>query len=399
MNHVRHMRLRKALLGGAVLVVLSSAAALALASQRIAAEQSAYSAPSAGRCTPATLNRSAVLPGTSLAVSPLPGSYAASPATQISLLGAPVSALSKISVKGSQTGSHAGHLRAYSQGDGGSFVLEKPLSPGETVTVRGRLAAGSKTEPFAFSFVVAHEDVSLAGAKASAAGSTPRDPDEWQHFHSSPELEAPVIDVTARSSQSAPGDLFAAPYVGPGPSGPMIFEESGNLVWFHRLPANVSRDQPAGAAGRRPAGVDLVAGLHPAAGIRPGRRDHRQHLLPPDRPRARRQRLPGRPARIPDHATGDGAADGVQPDRLQPVLGGRAQRRGGDQQHLPGNRPCHGAGASRMGEPRPHPAGGLLQHGDRFEPGVAVRLLPHELDRPAGKRQDADLGAQHLNAL
>jgi len=233
------MRLRKALLCGAVLVILSSVTALALGSQRIAAEQSAYSAPSAGRCTPSTLNRSALLPGTSLAVSPLPGSYAASPATQISLLGVPTGDLHDITVKGSETGSHAGRLRAYSQGDGGSFVLARPLDPGETVTVRGRLEAGSGTEPFVFSFVVAHEDVSLAGAAAASTSATPRDPDEWQHFHSSPELEAPVIDVTARSSQSAPGDLFAAPYVGPGPSGPMIFEESGNLVWFHPLPANV----------------------------------------------------------------------------------------------------------------------------------------------------------------
>ena len=234
------MRLRKALLFGALLVAASSATALALASRRIAAEQSAYSAPSAGRCTPATLNRSAQLPGTSLAVSPLPGSYVASPATQISLLGVPAGLLSDISVKGSQTGSHAGHLRAYSQGDGASFVPEKPFAPGETVTVHGKLKAGARTEPFAFSFVVAHEDVQLAGSASAAsagAAATPRDPDEWQHFQSAPELKAPVVDVTARSPLSAPGDLFAAPYSGPGPSGPMIFEEGGNLIWFHPLPA------------------------------------------------------------------------------------------------------------------------------------------------------------------
>ncbi len=231
------MRLRKALLFGALLVVASSATALALASRRIAAEQSAYSAPSAGRCTPATLNRSAQLPGTSLVVSPLPGSYVASPATQISLLGVPASLLGDIAVKGSQTGSHAGHLRAYSQGDGASFVPEKPFAPGETVTVRGKLKAGSKTQPFAFSFVVAHEDVQLAGSASASAAATTRDPDEWQHFQSAPELKAPVVDVTARSSLSAPGDLFAAPYTGPGPSGPMIFEEDGNLVWFHPLPS------------------------------------------------------------------------------------------------------------------------------------------------------------------
>src|SRR5271166_1007672 len=130
-------RLRSALLGGAVLVVLASATTLAIASKRISAEQAAYSAPSAGRWTPAALNLSAVLPGTRLAVSPLPDSYDASARTQISLLGAPASAIAGIHVSGSQTGSHSGRLLAYSQGDGASFVPSKPFQPGETVTVRG----------------------------------------------------------------------------------------------------------------------------------------------------------------------------------------------------------------------------------------------------------------------
>jgi hypothetical protein len=232
------MRLRKALLCGALLVVLSSATTLAIASRRIAAEQSAYSAPAAGRCTPTTPNRSAVLPGTSLAVSPLPGTYAASPATQISLLGAPASELGDIRVRGSQTGSHSGRLLAYSQGDGASFVPSKPFRSGETVTVRGKVRTGSKTTPFAYQFVIAHEDVQLASAGPSSSD-TLRDPDEWQHFRSAPELKAPVPVITAHSAGTAPGDLFAAPYSGPGPSGPMIFEESGNLVWFDPLPANM----------------------------------------------------------------------------------------------------------------------------------------------------------------
>src|SRR5580692_9099211 len=130
------MRLRKALLCGALLVVLASGTALVFASRRIAAEQSAYSAPSVGRCTPTTLNRSAILPGTTLAVSPLPDSYVASPATQISLLGAPIGAISDVHVLGSETGPHKGSLRAYSQGDGASFVPSKPFLSGETVTVR-----------------------------------------------------------------------------------------------------------------------------------------------------------------------------------------------------------------------------------------------------------------------
>ncbi len=83
-----------------MLVALSSATTLALASKRIVAEQAAFRAPAAARCVPATLNRSAVLPGTSLAVSPLPGSADSTPYTQISLLGAPTAALSAVRVEG-----------------------------------------------------------------------------------------------------------------------------------------------------------------------------------------------------------------------------------------------------------------------------------------------------------
>jgi outer membrane protein assembly factor BamB len=234
MNHNRHHRLRKTLLSGALLIALCSAATLALASQRITSEQAAYGDPGAPRCTPSTLNAAAVLPGTSLAASPLPGAYDASPDTQISLLGAPASAISDVRVSGSQTGSHPGHLLAYSQGDGASFVPSKPFLSGETVTVRGKVKTASTTQPFAYRFVVAREDPVDYAAAVSAG--PPRDYDEMQHFLTRPELEPPVVDVTKPAAQPGAGDLFAAPYGGPGPSGPMIFEESGKLVWFQPLP-------------------------------------------------------------------------------------------------------------------------------------------------------------------
>src|SRR5262249_19821583 len=142
--------LRRSLAGGAVLAALSSATTLAVSSRRIAAEQTVYRAPASGRCVPATLNRSAVLPGTSLAVAPLPGSYDASPRTQISLLGAPPGALGAVSARGSRSGWHPGRLRAYSQGDGASFVPSRPFRPGEAVTVHGRLRSGARTERFAY---------------------------------------------------------------------------------------------------------------------------------------------------------------------------------------------------------------------------------------------------------
>ena len=229
-----HRQLRRALLGGGVVVALSSAMTLVLASRRIAAEQAAFGTPAVGPCVPATLNRSAVLPGTSLAVSPLPDSYDASPRTQVSLLGAPRRALSSVSVRGSQTGSHSGRLLGYSQGDGASFMPSHRFAPGETVTVHGKLKEGSRTEPFAFAFVVARPDPLPYTPPANVAP----DPTATQHFRSRPELQAPLITVTERSRHTAPGDVFAAPYAGGGPSGPMIFDEAGNLVWFDRLSAS-----------------------------------------------------------------------------------------------------------------------------------------------------------------
>jgi Arylsulfotransferase (ASST) len=226
-----HRRLRRALIVGGALVALSSAGALAFGSKRIAAEDAAYKAPAAPPCVPAQLNRSAVLPGTSVAVSPLPGSYDASARTQISLLGAPPSALSAVSASGSQSGSHSGRLIAYSQGDGASFVPSRAFNPGETVTVRGRVTAGARRTPFAYKFVVAHQD----DISYTPAAKTARDPNEEQHFHSAPTLQPPVLAVTARSPQTAPGYIFAAPYSGPGPSGPEIFSETGELVWFDPL--------------------------------------------------------------------------------------------------------------------------------------------------------------------
>jgi hypothetical protein len=228
-------RLRKVLICGGLLVVLGSATTLAFASKRIVAEQAAFVAPSAPRCFPSTLNRSAVLPGSSLAVSPLPDSFDASPSTQISLLGAPAAALSDVSVSGSQTHKHSGRLEAYSQGDGASFVPSKPLRSGETVSVHGKLTTAGKALLFAFHFVVAQPD----NLKYTPPAHIAANQGEVESLHTTPQLKPPALVITARSPQSAPGDLFSTPYSGPGQSGPMIFDEAGNVVWFHPLPSGI----------------------------------------------------------------------------------------------------------------------------------------------------------------
>lgn len=230
-----HRQLRRALLGGGVLVALSSATALSLASERIVAEESAFRAPATARCTPTTLNHSAVLAGTPLSVSPLPDSYDASPYSQISLLGAPKGAISDVHVKGSKSGSHPGRLRGYSQGDGASFVSSRPFRPGETVVVRGKVRTGGHRQRFAYHFVVSRPDHLPYAAPTLPSG---KNPSEMQHYHSRPDLRPPVIAVTTRTPSAVAEYVFSAPYSGPGPAGPMIFDEAGNLVWFDPVPGN-----------------------------------------------------------------------------------------------------------------------------------------------------------------
>jgi hypothetical protein len=182
-------------------------------------------------CAPQTLNRSAVLPGTGLSVSPLPGTMVAEPSTQISLLGVPAAEIADVSVTGSYTGRHSGRLHDYSQGDGASFVLRRKLSAGERVTVRGTLLLARGRRSFQYSFTVAHQDplpdiTAMYKPSASPVG--------LEHFHSAPDLRAPVVHVsTPARAGSEPGDILAGVYASAnGPGGPLIFEADGQLVWF-----------------------------------------------------------------------------------------------------------------------------------------------------------------------
>jgi hypothetical protein len=213
--------------------VLSSST-IAFASGRIEKEQSAYGGKPARECVPATLNRSAVLPGTGLAVSPLPDSHDASPATQISMLGLPPYDIGHIDVSGSNTGHHRGRLEPYSQGDGASFVMDKPFDAGETVSVRGQLDLPSGHHGFSYSFTVSYPDP-LKYVPSSPPPAAK--PGEVQSFHSAPSLHPPSVDVTYNPAQSDGNDyIFAAPYTGPAQTGPMIFEPDGTLVWMDPLP-------------------------------------------------------------------------------------------------------------------------------------------------------------------
>jgi hypothetical protein len=201
-----------------------------------AAKAAAAGAPSPS-CVPRTLNVSAALAGGHVTVSPGPGVRDASTATQLSFLGVPAADLSQIVVKGSRSGAHAGSLRAYSEGDGASFVPAKPFTPGELVTVHAVLGEGGRSTPFAWSFTVAVPDNPGAEdvTESTRLDSTPPAPKEYQSFHSLPELRPPDVTVSSTARTATGGDLFLAPYSGVGQYGPMILNEHGELVWFKSL--------------------------------------------------------------------------------------------------------------------------------------------------------------------
>ena len=137
---------------------------------------------------------------------------------------------------------HPGTLRTYSGDRGASFVLRRPLTQGERVTVAIRIAGRT---PIAFGFTVARL---LPNPPIINIPTT--QPAKLQHFVTQPALLPPKIAVH-KTGPNVRGNLFLTPLPSPivhpasmnaisikpvGPGGPMIIDRNGRLVWFHQLP-------------------------------------------------------------------------------------------------------------------------------------------------------------------
>jgi hypothetical protein len=165
-------------------------------------------------------------------VSPLPGTPDASPATQISFLGAPGTEVADVRVVGSRSGRHPGSLRAYSTGTGQSFLPTHPFLAGEQVTVHARVRVRARTLPASTTFTIA----SQASVSQTEFPGAPGDPRAVQHYISAPALTPSTVTITTPAKPGAsPGYFFLAPYQGTGTAGPMIVDQKGNLVWFRPL--------------------------------------------------------------------------------------------------------------------------------------------------------------------
>jgi hypothetical protein len=183
------------------------------------------------------LNFSTALAGGALTVSPAPDTLDASYLTQISLFGTPAANIANLAVVGSRSGLHPGRLAAYAQGDGASFLPSKPFTPGELVTVHGSIRRGTATTPFAWRFTIARPDTVSRSLETPPAPPPPPKASEFQRFISRPDLHPPTVTVTTNTGSQASGDMFLAPYAGPGQYGPMILDNAGKLVWFKAIPA------------------------------------------------------------------------------------------------------------------------------------------------------------------
>jgi hypothetical protein len=212
-------------------------------------------------CLPSTLDRSAKLTGVPVDVSPAPETGTANPATQISFLGVPAARIHVVSVVGAQSGAHAGRLEAYSQGDGASFVPNKPFDAGERVLVRAVIgsalgsgsAAGSASasasaasstaggagKQVSFGFQV---DTPYSTANVPAYKNPPASPADYESFDTLPGVKAPILTVTTPDRDPAAGDLFTTNGPGPGAYGPLIYTPQGKLVWFDQFSGGLTAE-------------------------------------------------------------------------------------------------------------------------------------------------------------
>jgi Arylsulfotransferase (ASST) len=217
-----------------IAVVAGATVAIVLATSSGSARHAAVSASRRSpACLPSTLEHSASLPGTGVDVSPAPGTDTANPDTQISFLGTNVTNIQGVSVTGSESGNHYGHLEGYSQGGGGSFVPGKPFDPGESVAVRAVLGAGKGARPIAFEFRV---DTPYPTASVSEFPNATAAPADYQSFYTLPGVQAPILDVTVPDHDPSAGDILTTNGPGPGQYGPLIYTPQGQLVWFDKLP-------------------------------------------------------------------------------------------------------------------------------------------------------------------
>jgi hypothetical protein len=214
----------------------SSGSGARSASRPHGAKPLAIVAPS---CLPATLDHSAKLAGVDVDVSPAPGTGTADPHTQISFLGVPVAEIHDVSVVGRRSGQHSGRLLGYSQGDGASFIPDKPFTPGEQVVVHAVIGTADGGTRVVFGFGV---DTPFSTVGQGEYANPQPAPGDYQTFETLPGVQAPILTVTEPDHDRSAGDIFTTNGPGAGRYGPLIYTPQGQLVWFDQLSGGVAAE-------------------------------------------------------------------------------------------------------------------------------------------------------------
>ena len=167
-------------------------------------------------------------------VFPSPGSQYASPQAQISFRGVALKELGSVAVRGSRSGTHAGVLRAHSDGGGVSWIPRKRFRGGERVTVRTGLAiTGAANGDFTFRTAVWPARITIQRTREVTVK-----PGKVRRFKTRPDLAPPYLTVEPGSAAQAPGHVFVSPKTKNDTlqAGPMIADSNGRPIWFQPLP-------------------------------------------------------------------------------------------------------------------------------------------------------------------
>jgi hypothetical protein len=171
------------------------------------------------------------LPEGVVAAYPSPGTTAASAKTEISFRGR---ARGTVTVRGSRTGRHGGRVVRHPDGKGFSFLPRGRFAGGERVTVRTSMpvARGRRGD---FSFRVARTPGRVDIAQRFLENTKPG---KRMRFRSRPDLAPPVVTVDPRRRGGTEGHVILSPKskIDAGQAGPMIVDNSGELIWFQALP-------------------------------------------------------------------------------------------------------------------------------------------------------------------
>ena len=138
-----------------------------------------------------------------LDVLPFPDTEDASPKSQISFPALIPSQLRTVIVRGSRSGVHRGRMVADSDGEGVSFLPDKPFAVGETVTVStGLNVLGARNGRF--SFAIANVAPRIPNGKLG--GIPVAAPHGVMDFRSRPDLRPASVIVTQDAAAASGGD-------------------------------------------------------------------------------------------------------------------------------------------------------------------------------------------------